>query len=118
MSSCTNTRMNLLPLCTSNVCPTNSGIIVQARAQVFRGCLARFSLSFETLRNSFSFTNGPFFALLLIVHRRVGTAHQNLQWWAVPTLHIKYSQSADAAGTGRTCGDAESVFLSSFEDCG
>src|SRR5882762_3780337 len=68
MSSCTNTRMNLLPLCTSNVCPTNSGMIVQARAQVFMGCLARFSFSLETLRNSFSLTNGPFFALLLIVH--------------------------------------------------
>src|SRR5688500_797419 len=61
--------MNLLPLCTSNVCPTNSGMIVQARAQVFRGCLARFSLSLETLRNSFSWTKGPFFALLLMIHQ-------------------------------------------------
>src|SRR4051812_16243748 len=68
MSSCTNTRRNLLPLCTSNVCPTNSGIMVHARAQVLMGCLARFSLSFETLRNSFSSTYGPFFALLLINH--------------------------------------------------
>src|SRR3954471_8967649 len=67
MSSCTKTRMNLLPLCTSNVCSTNSGMILQARAQVFSGCLARFSLSLETLRNSFSLTKGPFFALLLIV---------------------------------------------------
>src|SRR5688572_16528709 len=48
MSSCTNTRRNLLPLWTSNVCPTNSGMIVQARAHVRIGCLARFSLSLLT----------------------------------------------------------------------
>src|SRR5438132_13987268 len=66
MSSCTNTRRNLLPLWTSNVCPTNSGMIVHARAHVLRGCLARFSFSFETFRYSFSSTNGPFFALLLM----------------------------------------------------
>src|SRR3954471_5504313 len=67
MSSCTNTRRNLLPLCTSNVCPTNSGMIVHARAQVLMGCLARFSFSFETFLKSFSLTNGPFLALLLII---------------------------------------------------
>src|SRR2546423_1044012 len=50
MSSCTNTRKNLLPLWTSNVWPTNSGIIVQARAQVFTGVLARFSFMREILR--------------------------------------------------------------------
>src|SRR3954465_3784572 len=65
------TRMNLFPLCTSNVCPTNSGMIVQALAQVFRGCLARFSFSLETLRNSFSLTKGPFFALLLMISCRL-----------------------------------------------
>src|SRR5437762_8226074 len=42
-------------------------MMVHARAQVFMGCLARFSFSLETFRKSFSFTNGPFFALLLIV---------------------------------------------------
>src|SRR5262245_2591766 len=42
-------------------------MIVHARAQVLMGCLARFSLSLLTLRKSFSFTNGPFLALLLIV---------------------------------------------------
>ena len=36
------------------------------RAQVRMGCLARFSFSFCTLRYSFSLTNGPFLALLLI----------------------------------------------------
>src|SRR3954452_25021360 len=67
MSSCTNTFRNLLPLWTSNVCPTNSGVIVHARAQVRIGCLARFSFSFVTFLKSFSSTYGPFFALLLIV---------------------------------------------------
>src|ERR671913_262056 len=66
MSSCTNTLRNLFPLWTSNVCPTNSGMIVHARAQVLMGCLARFSFSLETLRYSFSSTNGPFFELLLM----------------------------------------------------
>src|SRR5437762_11959661 len=42
-------------------------MMVHARAQVFMGCLARFSFSLETFRKSFSFTNGPFFALLLMV---------------------------------------------------
>src|SRR4051794_1547297 len=66
MSSCTNTFRNLLPLWTSNVWPTNSGVIVHARAHVRIGCLARRSFSVVTLRNSFSSTYGPFFALLLI----------------------------------------------------
>ena len=39
MSSVTNTFMCSLPLCTMNVCPTNSGTIVQARAQVLIGSL-------------------------------------------------------------------------------
>src|SRR5688572_5275502 len=69
MSSCTNTFRNLLPLCTSKVCPTNSGMIVHERAQVFTGCLARFSFSLEIRRKSFSSTYGPFFALLLIAHQ-------------------------------------------------
>src|SRR5690349_2542595 len=66
MSSCTNTFRNLLPLCTSNVCPTNSGVIVHARAHVRIACLARFSFSFVTFLKSFSSTYGPFFELLLI----------------------------------------------------
>src|SRR5258706_13420495 len=66
MSSCTNTFKNLLPLCTSNVCPTNSGMIVHARLHVRIGCLARRSLSICTFLNSFSATNGPFLALLLM----------------------------------------------------
>src|ERR1700722_10068650 len=92
MSSWTNTLRNLFPLWTSNVWPTNSGIIVQARAQVLIGCLARFSFSIETLRYSFSLTNGPFFALLLI-----GRSFRNLPF-------------AGVAGIGRTCGGGESVF--------
>src|SRR5437762_710930 len=102
------TRMNLLPLCTSNVCPTNSGMIVHARAQVFRGCLARFSLSLETLRNSFSLTKGPFFALLLIYQLPVVSCQ-------LP-VSFKYSRSAVAAGIFRTCDDAESVSQSFYAD--
>ena len=35
MFSVTYTGMNLFPLCTANVCPTNSGSTVLARDQVF-----------------------------------------------------------------------------------
>src|SRR4051794_12386819 len=66
MSSCTNTRRNLFPLWTSNVWPTNSGMIVHARAHVRMGCLDRFWFRICTLRNSFSSTYGPFFALRLM----------------------------------------------------
>src|SRR5919108_690694 len=61
MSSVTNTGWNLLPLCTSNRWPTNSGTMVQARAHVRIGTLTPRSLACITLRNSFSVTNGPFF---------------------------------------------------------
>src|SRR5689334_19263086 len=66
MSSCTNTRRNLFPLWTSNVWPTNSGMIVHARDHVRIGCLDRFWFRTCTLRYSFSSTNGPFFALRLM----------------------------------------------------
>src|SRR4030067_304072 len=52
--------MNLFPLCTANVCPTNSGRIVQRRAPVLS---TRFSpLRFKTsiFRTSESTTYGPF----------------------------------------------------------
>src|SRR4051794_39062142 len=76
MSSCTNTFRNLFPLCTSKVCPTNSGMIVHARAQVLMGCLARFSFSFETFLNNFSFTNGQFLALLLIASPKLAHVYR------------------------------------------
>src|SRR5690242_968923 len=41
-------------------------MIVHARLHVLIGCLARRSLSTATFLNSFSATNGPFFALLLM----------------------------------------------------
>ncbi len=44
-----------------NVCPTNSGMIVQARAQVLTGVFCPDSLSFSTFWKSFASTNGPFF---------------------------------------------------------
>src|SRR5688572_10466709 len=52
--------MNLLPLCTANVCPTNSGSTVLARDHVL---ITRFSLrEFMpwTRLSSASCTNGPF----------------------------------------------------------
>ena len=39
----------ILPLCTMNVCPTNSGTMVQARAQVLIGSFAPIMFIFSTL---------------------------------------------------------------------
>ena len=50
-----------------NVCPTNSGTTVQARAQVLIGSFVPTSFCFWTFRNSFGFTNGPFFSDLPMV---------------------------------------------------
>src|SRR5438046_2365261 len=108
MSSCTNTFRNLFPLCTSNVCPTNSGVIVHARAHVLMGCLARFSFSFVTFLKSFSSTYGPFFALLLICSP-TEYAGSMLPGY---TFTITHSRSADEPDACRTCGDAGLVFRS------
>jgi hypothetical protein len=42
--------MNLFPLCTANVCPTKSGVIVLARDHVF---ITRFSLRSVMARTFF-----------------------------------------------------------------
>src|ERR1041385_9259620 len=52
--------MNLLPLCTANVCPTNSGGIVERRAHVFTTRLSPLLFMSCTLPNSLVSTNGPF----------------------------------------------------------
>src|SRR5690606_30598249 len=55
------TGMNLLPLCTASVCPTNSGETVDARAQVL---MTRFSPRLfisRTFSSSFASMYGPFF---------------------------------------------------------
>src|SRR5262245_55681319 len=59
--------MNTRPLCTRNVWPTNSGGMVQARAQVFTGSRVRAAFCFSTLRNSLRSTNGPFLTLRLML---------------------------------------------------
>src|SRR4051812_32808650 len=109
--------MCLFPLWTSKVWPTNSGMIVHARAQVLMGCLARFSLSLLTLRYSFSSTNGPFLALLLMFYLLScylpSRCVQNNE-----TRNIKYSLSAAAADACRIFGDEGSAFRCALWDCG
>src|SRR5579871_6784052 len=66
MFSVTYTGMNLLPLCTANVCPTKSGITVLARDHVFT---TRFSFRLFIAATRFSrlsWMYGPFFKLLAI----------------------------------------------------
>src|SRR2546425_6125976 len=52
--------MNLLPLCTASVCPTNSGRIVQRRAQVLSTRLSPLRFMVSIFRTSESTTYGPF----------------------------------------------------------
>src|SRR5215475_4618599 len=55
--------MNLFPLCTANVCPTNSGSTVETRDQVFTTRFSFFAFSASTFLTNASCTNGPFFTL-------------------------------------------------------
>src|SRR5690242_10917163 len=64
MSSVTNSRVCCLPLWTMNVEPTNSGTIVQSRAQVRIG--SRLLPCRSTFRSSRGSTCGPFFSERLI----------------------------------------------------
>src|SRR6266487_2702580 len=52
--------MNLLPLCTASVCPTNSGRIVQRRAQVLSTRFSPLRLSVSIFFTRESTTYGPF----------------------------------------------------------
>src|ERR1043166_2580776 len=52
--------INLLPLCTASVCPTNSGSTVQRRAQVLSTRFSPLRLSVSIFRTRESTTYGPF----------------------------------------------------------
>src|SRR5690606_23652675 len=66
MSSITWTRMKSLPLCTSKIRPTISGVIVDERAQVRIGLVLRRS-AFSTFFWRLGSTNGPFLSDRLIL---------------------------------------------------
>ncbi len=59
--------MNFRPLCTATVWPTNSGMIVERRDQVFSTFFWRWRLSSSTRFSSLSSTYGPF-----LVERPIG----------------------------------------------
>src|SRR6056297_1126348 len=59
--------MNLLPLCTATVCPTNSGEMVDARAQVFTTFFSPDAFMTSTFRRSLSSMYGPFLILRAMV---------------------------------------------------
>src|SRR5690606_38224587 len=63
MSSVTNTSLKTRPLCTLKVNPTNSGTIVQERAQVFSGSRRPVWFRRCTFLYRLSSTYGPFFRL-------------------------------------------------------
>src|SRR5438477_8271187 len=97
-------------------------MIVHARAQVFSGCLARFSFNLVTRRKSFSSTYGPFFALRLIsspkqIRAVLQTAvkpssHAHSLWTLLMRAELSAAQNqlftlgARAAGDAAFCGDA------------
>src|SRR5581483_7583250 len=79
MFSVTYTGMNLFPLCTAKVWPTNSGSTVLAREQVLITRFSFFALSASTFLVNASCTNGPFLTLLPIFEiSRVGCSAARL----------------------------------------
>src|SRR5687768_11524616 len=66
MFSDTYTGTNLLPLCTASVCPTKSGEIVDARAQVLMTFFSLREFIFVSFSRSLSLMNGPFLIERLI----------------------------------------------------
>src|SRR4029077_11086443 len=60
MFSVTNTGLNTFPLCTLNVSPTKSGVIIERRDQVLIGDLDFVSFAFRILSRRWKSTNGPF----------------------------------------------------------
>src|SRR2546423_13383848 len=60
MFSVTNTGLKILPLCTLNVRPTKSGVIIERRDQVLIGVLDLVSLALTILSIKWPSTNGPF----------------------------------------------------------
>src|SRR6478736_3343597 len=61
MFSVTKTGMNLRPLCTANVCPTRSGMMVERRDQVLTTFLAAVRFISSTFLERCLSMNGPFF---------------------------------------------------------
>src|SRR5690606_747215 len=55
------TGMNLLPLCTASVCPTKSGVMVEARAHVLMTFFSPRAFMSRIFASSFGSTYGPFF---------------------------------------------------------
>ena len=60
MFSVTNTALKILPLCTLNVRPTKSGVIIERRDQVLIGVLDWLALAFEIFSSKWPSMNGPF----------------------------------------------------------
>src|ERR1700744_110344 len=60
MFSVTNTGLKTLPLCTVNVRPTNSGVMVERRDQVLIGVFWLVLFAFWIFSSRCSSTNGPF----------------------------------------------------------
>src|SRR5512138_1859725 len=72
--------MNLLPLCTAKVCPTNSGLIVERRDQVLITFLSPLEFNASTFLSRWSSMNGPFFNERGIFHSlRVISSSDDLQ---------------------------------------
>src|SRR6185369_3667769 len=72
MFSVTYTGMNFFPLCTANVCPTISGMIVERRDQVRTTFFSLRAFIPSTLARMCASMNGPFFverAMFLLLRR-------------------------------------------------
>ena len=66
MFSVTKTEMNVLPLCTMKVWPTNSGVTIERRDHVLIGFFTPAVFILSIFSKRYGSTNGPFFSDLLI----------------------------------------------------
>src|SRR5689334_21663111 len=67
MFSVTNTGTNLRPLCTANVSPTDSGMMVERRDQVLMTLLVAFACASSIFLSRWPSMNGPFLMLRAIL---------------------------------------------------
>src|SRR5580692_8149864 len=61
MFSVTKTELKIFPLWTRNVCPTNSGVIIERRDHVLMAFLMLDTFILSIFSNRCPSTNGPFF---------------------------------------------------------
>ena len=105
MFSVTKTGKNCFPLCTFNVSPMKSGVMVDLRDQVLIGIFDFAVLALDIFSKRFKSTNGPFFIeraiyCLLLLHGAAVTAHNDeaVGLFGFPARAIPFRENAPWRG--------------------